>query len=184
MKKLIIGAIVGGILIFVWQTLSFVLLNLHAKAFQYTPKQTEIMNFLNTQITEDGQYYMPGLPETATREEHQQLMTSLEGKPWATIAYHKAWEMSMGMNMVRGLFVNILAAGLLCWILLKMNLPSFTTILLSSIFTGLIVFLTAPYTAHIWYQSFDLMAHFIDSIMAWGLCGLWLGWWLTRGRTR
>ena len=180
MKKLVIGALVGGIIIFLWQFLSFALLNLHGKAFQYTPKQEEIMTTLNTLITEDGQYLMPGLPENATSEEHEAHMKSGEGKPWAMVSYHKAMKMSMTMNMVRGLLVDIIAVGLLCWILSKMNLPKFGTVLTASVFTGLIVFLTAPYTAHIWYQNFDIMAHFMDAIVGWGACGLWLGWWYSR----
>ncbi|MBC7828816.1 MAG: hypothetical protein H7122_13790 [Chitinophagaceae bacterium] len=180
MKKLVIGALVGGIIIFLWQFLSFTLLNLHGKAFQYTPKQEEILNSLNSQITEDGQYLMPGLPENATSEEHEALMKSGEGKPWALVSYHKAREMNMAMNMIRGLLVDIIAVGMLCWMLSKMNLPSFGTILTASIFTGLIVFLTAPYTGHIWYQTFDIMAFFMDAIVGWGACGLWLGWWFSR----
>jgi hypothetical protein len=27
-------------------------------------------------------------------------------------------------------------------------------------------------------------AYFLDAIVAWGLTGLWLGWWLRRGRTQ
>lgn len=180
MKKLVIGAIVGGIIIFVWQTLSFAILNLHGKAFQYTPKHEEILNTLNSLIPEDGQYLMPGVPENATREEHEALMRSGEGKPWAMVSYHKAMEMSMAMNMIRGLLVDIIAVGLLCWILSKMNLPSFGTVLTASVFTGLIVFLTAPYTGHIWYQTFDIMAYFMDAIVGWGAGGLWLGWWYSR----
>ena len=88
----------------------------------------------------------------------------------------------MGMNMVRGLLVDMVAVGMLCWILLKLNLPTFGTVLTASVFTGLIVFFTAPYTQHIWYDSFDIMAHFIDAIVGWGLCGIWLGWWIGRRR--
>jgi hypothetical protein len=52
---------------------------------------------------------------------------------------------------------------------------------MGTLFTGLIVFLSAPYTMHIWYGSFDLMAHFMDALVAWGVAGLWLAWWLRRG---
>ena len=62
MKKILIGAIVGGIIIFAWQTLSWPVLNLHAKAAEYTPKQQEIMNYLNSQFNEDGQFMMPMHP--------------------------------------------------------------------------------------------------------------------------
>ncbi len=42
MKKTIIGAIVGGIIIFAWQFLSWGPLNLHEAQQQYTPKQDTI----------------------------------------------------------------------------------------------------------------------------------------------
>ena len=86
----------------------------------------------------------------------------------------------MFMNMGRSLLVNIFIIGLLCWLLIKINAPSFGTIFLGTLGTGLIVFLHAPYTMHIWYGSFDLTAHFIDALVAWGVNGLWLGWWLRR----
>jgi hypothetical protein len=184
MKKLLIGALVGGIIIFLWQFLSFALLNLHGKAFQYTPKQDEILNSLNSLLTEDGQYLIPGLPADATSEQEEAAMKAGEGKPWAMVSYHKAMEMDMGMNMFRGLVVDIIAVALLCWIISKMNLPTLGTVLTASIFTGLIVFFTAPYTSHIWYDTFDIMAYFMDAIVGWGACGLWLGWWYTRRARR
>ena len=180
MKKLLIGAIVGGIIIFFWQFLSFAALSLHGKALQYTPKQDEILNNLNSLITEDGQYLMPSLPPNATSEEQKASMKTSEGKPWAMVSYHKSMEMNMGMNIIRGLLVDIIAVAMLCWMLSKMNLPTFATILTASVFTGMIVFFTAPYTGHIWYETFDIMAYFLDAIVGWGACGLWLGWWYSR----
>jgi hypothetical protein len=36
MKKLVIGSLVGGIIIFIWQTLSWAMLNLHHASQEYT----------------------------------------------------------------------------------------------------------------------------------------------------
>lgn len=180
MRKILIGALVGGIIIFVCQSLSWMVLNLHRSANQYTPKQTEILNFLNSQFKEDGQYFMPNYPENLRMDEAMKTMEEAKGKPWAIISYHKEMKADMTMNMIRGLLVNMIAVGLLCWILLKMNPPSFQTIFLSSMFTGIIVFLNVPYTQHIWYESFDLYAHLIDALLCWGLVGLWLGYYLRR----
>ena len=182
MKKLLIGAIVGGIIIYAWQVLSWPVLNLHAKANQYTPKQEEIMNFLNSQFTEEGQYFMPNHPPDASSDEIKKSMEAGVGKPWAIVSYHKEMNMSMPMNMIRGLLVDIIMVGLLCWIISKMNMPGFSTVFLSSLFTGIIVFINAPYTQHIWFELFDVWIHFLDAIVAWGACGLWLGWWFTRRR--
>ena len=180
MRKIVIGSVVGGILLFICQTISWTMLNLHGKANQYTPQQTAILDFLSKNITEDGQFFLPNHPETATMDEAMALWDSAKGKPWAIISYHQSMDTNMVMNMVRGLIVDIIAVALLCWILVRINQPTFNTILLGSLFTGLIVFLNAPYTKHIWYESFDIWAHFADAVVGWSIVGLWLGYWLRR----
>jgi glycerol uptake facilitator-like aquaporin len=180
MKKNLIGAIVGGLIIFIAQTLSWTVLDLHRPANQYTPKQDSIMAYLNSQFSEDGQYYLPNTPTGASGEEMEKLMNESAGKPWAVVTYHKAMNMSMGMNMARGVLVDIVMVWLLCWMLAKFSNNNFVTTLTACLFIGLIVFMNAPYTGHIWYPSFDLTAYLIDYLVGWGLCGLWLGLWLNR----
>jgi hypothetical protein len=180
MKKILLGSIVGGLLLFIWQTLSWMVLDLHAKAHTYTDKEAAIMNVLNTELTAGGHYMLPGPIPGGTMEDHQKIMDSTKGKPWAMISYHKTYEVDMVMNIVRGFIVNILLMALFCWILTKITAPKFGTVFLASIFTGLIVFLNGIYTGHIWYPTYDLMAHLTDAIVGWGLAGLWLGWWYSK----
>lgn len=180
MKKIVIGAIVGGIIIFICQTLSWTVLDLHRPAAAYTPKEKEIMEFLNNQFSEDGGYFLPNYPPGASDDVIQQHMKEADGKPWAIISYHKKLEMSMGMNIFRNLIVDMVMVGLFCWIISRFAAPRFSTILIASLLTGLIVFINVPYTIHIWYQTFDLSASLIDAIVGWGLVGLWLGWWYGR----
>lgn len=180
MKKWIIGAIVGGILTFAWQTVSWTAMDLHRAANAYTPKQDTILNFLNSQFSEDGQFFMPMLPPGTSAEQYNAYMKNVEGKPWAKVAYHKSWKTDMTGNIIRGLLVNIFMVALLIWILMKIPNPSFTTIFLSSLFTGLIAFTNFPYTTYIWYESADIRADLADAVIMWSLCGLWLGWWLRR----
>jgi hypothetical protein len=180
MKKLIIGSLVGGIILFFWQFLSWTVLHLHDSAHQYTPNQDAILQTLNTQLGKDGGYMVPALPADATREQHEAAMESGKGKPWAVITYHQAMNMNMGMNMARGLIIDILIIAFFCSIISRMNALNFTAILISALFTGMIVFLNVPYTYHIWFQTYDLLAYFIDMLAGWGLCGVWLGWWYGR----
>lgn len=175
MKKLLIGAIVGGIILFICQFLSWTVLNWHGDAYQYTDKQDAILNFLNTQLDKPGQYHLPDLPPGSSNEQHEALMKSMDGKPWALIQYHQAFKMSMGSNMIRGLIVDMLIVAFFCAIISRMNSLNFTAILISALFVGMIVFFNVPYTHHIWYQDFDLMAYFADCIVGWGLIGIWLG---------
>lgn len=180
MKKLLIGALVGGIIIFLCQFLSWGLLNLHGSQQTYTPKQDSVMQYLNSQFSEDGFYMMPNHKPGATREEMEKDMVAMEGKPWVQLFYHKAMNINMVSNMTRGFVIDVLTVALLCLVLARFNAPGFGTILLSSLYVGLIGFLNIAYTYHIWYQTPDVMAHFTDAIVSWGLCGIWLGWWLRR----
>lgn len=178
MKKLLVASIVGGIIIFFWQFLSWTLLNLHRPMQQYTPNQDKIMEFLEQNL-EEGFYYLPGTPDGASQEEQQKLMESSMGKPWAQIYYHKSMDASMGMSMARGAVADILAVLLLTWMLLKMGNASFQTIFLSSVAVGLIGYIIGDYTQSVWFQV-KTIPDLIDAIVQWGLVGLWLGWWLRR----
>ncbi|HZF64047.1 MAG TPA: hypothetical protein VEZ55_06180 [Chitinophagaceae bacterium] len=180
MKQTLIAAIVGGIILFIWQFLSWSLINLHQGVQQYTSKQDEIMNFLNNQQLPEGGYILPTVTENASMDEWNEMMKKAEGKPWASIQYHKALKTNMGLNMIRGLIIDILTVWLFCWILARLQLPSFTTIVITSLLTGLIIFFNVPYTNFIWYENFDIWAHLLDAIVSWGLCGLWLAWWFSR----
>jgi hypothetical protein len=182
MKKMFIGALVGGIIIFAWQFLTWGALNLHEAQQRYTPKQDSILSYLNTQFSEDGAYMMPTFAPGTSNDVMEKQMKAMEGKPWAQVVYHKSMPgmNKMFMNMGRSLLVNIFVVWLLCWLLVKIPNPSFSTIFLGTLGTGIIVFLNMPYTMHIWYDSFDLMAHFTDALVSWGVTGLWLGWWLRR----
>ncbi|HMH21952.1 MAG TPA: hypothetical protein VK563_09250 [Puia sp.] len=179
MKKLLIGSLVGGIIIFIWQTMSWTVLDLHHAGQEYTPKQDSILSYLSSQFSEDGSYELPSYPKGTPREVMEKDLPARMGKPWAQLQYHKALDMSMSSNIIRGLIVDIIMVAFLCWILMKLP-PAFGTIFTACLFTGIIVFINSPYTVHIWYPKADIMAHLGDALISWALCGLWLGWYLKR----
>ncbi len=180
MKKTIIGSLVGGIILFMWQFLSWAALDLHRAAQDYTPKQDSILSFLSANLEKEGGYFLPNTPKGASSEEMEKVMESSMGKPWVTIQYHDKMDMNMGLNMGRALITNILLAWLVIWILGKFSSNNFTTTLTTSLVVGIIVYLNSSYTSHIWYQLFDIRSFLIDVIVMWGLTGIWLGWWLNR----
>jgi len=144
MKKLIIGGLVGGILLFLWQTLSWTVLNLHAKEYQQAPAEDTVLNFLNSQFSETGQYYLPHAKEGASTEEMQQMQKDTQGKPWVVVSYHKAYDMNMVTNIIRGLLVAIISAFFVCWILIKQTNTSFATTFFSSLLIGIVGYLFIP----------------------------------------
>jgi len=178
--KIFIGSLVGGIIIFIWQFLSWTILDLHRPAQQYTPKQDSILAYLNTQFDSSAGYFMPTVPKGASSDDMEKLSESSMGKPWIQIAYHKSYDASMFVNVVKAFITDIIIVLFFCWILSGFTANSFGKTFLAALLAGLIIFLNANYIVHIWYETFDLEAYLTDYLVSWGLTGLWLGWWLNR----
>ena len=180
MKKMVIASIVGGIIIFLWQFVSYAGANLHQDVVRYTDKEKNILAYLEAQGLQEGGYMLPNSPPDATSEQQQAIWDSMDGKPWVSIQYHKALDGRMVLNMIRGLITDFIIVFLFCWILLKIPSLNFRTTLLASLGIGMIVFLNSYYANYIWYKSFDIKASLIDAVVSWGLVGVWLGFYLTR----
>jgi len=182
MKKWIIGSFVGAIIVFAWQALSWMMMDLHAAEHKYTPAQEQIMSSLNAANLEDGNYMVPNSPPTASREEMENVWKNNDGKPWALIIYGRAASANMATPMIMGFVIDLILVILMISILVRGGLPSFLGIFTGSIAVGVFSFLWEPYMMHNWYQVSwsSIAAHLYDAIGAWGLCGLWLGWWLRR----
>jgi hypothetical protein len=178
MKKLLIGAFVGSVLLFILQFLSWGALNLHGNESTYTEKQDTIMQILSKNLTE-GSYMLPMTQNGASKEDVEKLMKDSEGKPWAVIQYHESMKADMGMNMFRGLLVDLIAVLLLGWLLLKFSNLNFQTSVLVSMAVGFIGYFSVTYTHSIWFKESTLM-YLVDMIIQWGVVGSWLGWWFTR----
>ena len=177
MKKTIIASLVGGIIIFFWQFLSNAALNLHRPAQQFTAHQDSILTYIST-LLKEGKYFLPTYPDGASTEVMQQSMEQAMGKPWAIIDYKAAMSTNMGMNMTRGLIIDVIMVWLLISLLLKGNIKTTGGILYSSIVIGILSFLFFPYTNFIWYESPGIYIELLDAIACWTLCGLWLGFYL------
>jgi hypothetical protein len=179
MRKQLIGTAVGALILFVWQFLSWSALQVHKAEFTYTPNQDKIMEALNQNLTEEGTYMMPGVPPGSSYEQEAAAMESGRGKPWASVTYHKSLNTDMGMNMFRGFVVDLLAAFLLVWLLLKFETLNLKTAVQTSVAVGVIGYLTIPYLNSIWFEG-NSIGHLIDALVPWSLVGAWLGWWLPR----
>ena len=178
MRKQITASLVAALILFIWQFLSWSLISVHGSEMQYTPNQDAILEYLSENL-EEGSYFLPTVRPGATAEEMEAAMQEAEGKPWAQISYHSVLENNMGLNLVRGFVVDIVAAFLLVWLLLKIETLTFSTAITASLAVGFIGYLTIPYLNSIWFES-ETWGYLIDTIVQWGLIGGWLGWYLTR----
>jgi hypothetical protein len=179
MKKYLIGSLVGGIIVFLWQGISWMGIGIHSDSMKYNPAQDNIMSVLSANIKEDGAYMLPSAP---TMKEREDMMKQSEGKPWASVIYHNAMSGDMTRRFIRCVLVDIFLVISLIYMLTRSGTPIGRRIFSASVAFGLATWLWTMYMGHIW---FDLPWHMIkgdliDSLVAWALCGIWLGWWLNR----
>ena len=180
MKRIIIATVVAALILFFWQFLSQAALDLHKSEHLYTSSQDSILNMLATSGLKEGKYVMPMEDPTLGYEAQMKYAENHIGKPMAILDYKTNNNANMGMNMLRGVLVNILIMFLFISMLTKMNTPGFKPIVIASLSIGIIGFLNHAYTNYIWYHSTDIFMDLLDAIAGWGLSGIWLGYYLKK----
>jgi len=177
MKKILIGGLVGGLILFIWQSLSWTMLNIHGSQTSYTPAQDKILDCIKANNLEEGEYFLPTVAPGTSTEDEQSYMQESIGKPWATLTYHKAMQANFGLNMIRGLIINIISVGLLCFVLLGDPTLTFKKVITACPAVAAICYMTEPYLFSIWFQN-NTIPDLIDNLVQWTLAGLFLAWYL------
>lgn len=185
MKKAIIGALVGAILVFGWQAVSNMFLHYHDSAYKQVAGQDNLIQTLASVFKEDGQYLVPRSNPNASQEEMAKFNEGMKGKPWALVTYHAADTTNMAMSAVRSYTTAFLCVLIFIGLIGK-NPGSFFSIFIKSIGIAIFVFLFVYYNSNIWLQTpwEVIRPELFDLLAAWGLCGIWLGWWLNKRRER
>ena len=113
MKKQIVGTLVGGLILFFWQFLSWGPLGIHGAELQYTDKQDQVLEAINELNLPPGNYMVPNAPAGTSMEDAEALMKPYAGKNWARISVNENYSMEMGNNMLRGMVIDLISAFLL-----------------------------------------------------------------------
>jgi hypothetical protein len=171
MKRKLLFTLIGAIIIFVWQFLSFAMPNLHKSSQRYTTAQDSILQKIEQLGVPEGMYVLGQPDPSLSMEQQKEAMKSFESKPWAVLNYHKSNTTSMAMPMIRGFLVCLVTAYMLFWIFLQQKEPTLMKRILVSLFIGLIGFFYLPYTSFIWYKAPDIFAYFADGIVPWLILG-------------
>lgn len=179
MNKMLIGSFVGALILFIWQFLSWGLLNLHGSQMSYSPNQENIIPCISEHLTEEGTYFIPRADPSLSAADQEAFSKSQIGKPWAIVSYRKSFENTFGMNLIRGFVIDFVSVLMLIWILMKFEQNDMKTSIITAVFVGLIGYFYISYLNSIWFQT-DSIPDLIDAIVQWAICGAWLGYFLNR----
>ena len=178
MKKTVIGGMVGGIIIFVWSFLAFVLLPFHEPTFHQVTKEDEAIQALKSLLDQQAVYMLPKNPGMSA---DKAAMDAWEGKvkrgPIAMIVYNPGGvDPMMPRQMIIGLILDILAAWVVCWFLARsvaLNAPYISRVAYCGMF-GLFVSLFTHLMSWNWlgFPVDYTSAMIIDAILSWIFAGL------------
>ncbi|HEY0677064.1 MAG TPA: hypothetical protein VGD17_02215 [Chitinophagaceae bacterium] len=182
MKKWLIGSLVGAVLLFAWQFLSWGVTGLHDNEFKYHPQQDQIISALSANLKEDGRYMIPRPAPDVSSEEYQKVMSEMFGKPSAIITYKSSLENKMASQMIRGFLIDIVIVLLLIYLMGGRVDKSLGSIYMATLAVGFVAWLWHPYTEHNWFQSpvTIITGALLEWIIAYSILGLWIGFWLSR----
>lgn len=170
MKKWIIFGLAGGILLFIWQFLSFAMPNFHKSANEFTPLQDTLLTTFESLKLEEGMY-MLGIPDPNNQD--QDMAMKGDTYTWASLNYKINDSTSMERPMIRSIIIDILISLILLAFLMQLKNPTLIKRIALSVGIGLIGFFFISYSDFIWYKEPDIFAYLIDAIVPWTILG-WL----------
>ena len=191
MKKFIIATIVGGLIIYIWSVLAWLVLPAHTHTFSYAPKQDTILNTLHSSLPGPGAYMMPtadnrnvGMFDSKYRQAAEENRQKMMGKPYAMVFYGMSKEGMDPMQYLIGILLDLVAVAfaVTIFVMAKDKLNTFFQRWWLFIVIGLIVscntyLIEWNWMGFPWHYTATML---VDVIMEWGLCGAWVAWYFRK----
>lgn len=120
MKKIVIGGVVGGLIVFVWGFVSHVVLPLGEIGFDSLPNDQPVISALEGSVPESGLYFFPGFEDhrNATKEEQAAHAARVAEGPSGIVVYRaEGVEMMAPSYLVNEFVTSTVAALVAAWVL-------------------------------------------------------------------
>ena len=176
--RLIIGAIVGGIVMFCWGAFSHMVLPVAEIGLKVLPPANEaaVVSAMKANIPDHGMYFIPGLENMkhATEEEQAAWTKKYQEGPTATIIYHAVGRPVIApRQMLIELASNIFAA-LIVGIIFLWSAASFSKRVIIAVLIGVTGWASIAISYWNWYRfpKEFILAEGFDQVVGWLLTGL------------
>ncbi|MBI4398516.1 MAG: hypothetical protein HY586_05270 [Candidatus Omnitrophica bacterium] len=181
-KKLVIGGVLGGIIVFAWGAISWMVLPFHvAQMKQFTDEaavQTTVMLNVDAQIA--GIYTFPSCPKhkTASPQAQQELgkqaCAQMEHGPMGYIVVNPKGIGSLVLLFVKAFLMQLAGALLAVWLLLQAKLKTYSGRYLFLVVFSVAVAILGYLPAWNWsgYPCLATLLHMADVVIGYILAGL------------
>ena len=174
MKVLIKGALLGGLVAFIWMNISWMVLPWHWMTISALPDDAPVAEALRSHVSESGLYILPWSADQS-EEAMAEVSTKMEKGPFSFMVIHPAgFKANMPVMMISGLLFNIVVALMLTYLLTKTSGLSYIQkvgfVKIAAVAGALVI--AVPNL--IWWQfPFAYTAvTIVDTAVTWGFAGL------------
>ncbi len=180
MKNIAIAGVLGGIVVFVWSFISWVVLPWHNAVIHNIPSGEQVVEILKNDQLPAGLYHHPGFMEGETDmaawTERYKRGPNINFLVYAPVG----GDPMDPMQFLTSLILNILSAGLAAFLLLGtlQRTPGLPQRALYIAGLGLFVTLSATLMDWNWWNfpsDYSLVLG-VDALITWFLAGLVIGW--------
>lgn len=189
--RLLIAAIIGGLVMFIWNAFAHMALPIGEMGMKVAVEQDAAIGALQASATQgEGVYMIPGFaPEKMSDKAFvEAFQEKYESSPYALVIYQPGGNpalSNMVPNLVKQLATDVLAALVVAWVL-ALGAFGFGRRVLIAGALGLFAWLTISLPYWNWYlfpTTFTL-GTLLGQVIGWLLAGAAIAWWLGRGERR
>lgn len=117
MVRMIIGGLIGGIVLFGWGCVSWLVLDVHKSTLRRLPNEEAVTASLRQHISESGLYWFPMLPPQGTPQEVEQwFQRHREGSTGMLLYRAEGVEAVTGGMLLNGLGLHLAGALMVSWV--------------------------------------------------------------------
>jgi len=178
-KRLIFTLIIGTLILFLWNVISWMILPFHSNSLTNIPDNAINMAQLQNTLLEDGVYHYPGLPKDNSAKSLNAIESKLENGPRITLMVYKKGSTNLfeSSQFIWSLFINFLTVLILFFIVSKLKSHSIKAIVVTCATIAIIAILLSDLGEMNWHL-FPLdytFANAIDKLFPFCLIGLFFG---------
>lgn len=185
--RILIAGIIGGILMFIWNSLAHTVLPLGMMGFQTATEQDIAIAAVQASATSgDGIYMLPGISPEQWRDEAamKAFVEKAKASPYAFVVYAPGGNpanASMTPNLVKQFVTDTLAALVAAWVLALGAFGFGKRVAIAgafAVFAWLVI--SVPYWNWYAFPVAFTASTLITQLVGWLLAGAGMAWWLGR----
>ncbi len=175
MKKLILGALLGGVIAFVWSFISWELIGWHEKPFHRAQSDDAVLAVITANTTLNGMYLFPAAPVNKNDKAAMDAYgVKIKQGPFVFAAVKRDGFGSYPKALIKQFGSELIGAFLLTWLLMQTAGLSYPRRVLFVAVAGLAASVIVDIPNYAWWgfsRSYTLVS-LVDFTIMWALAGL------------